>query len=839
MSRRGKDRRRPAAPSKAVSNPDPDLAQKPTLSRGRLWRLRLTLLAGVPAAFLALLEVGLRIGGFGYPTAFLLERPDNGHTTLVQNNRFGWRFFGPRMSRLPCPISIPQPKAAGTVRIFVFGESAAYGDPEPAFGLSRMLEALLSLRHPGVRFEVINAAMTGINSHTILPIARDCAQADGDIWVIYMGNNEVVGPFGAGTVFDRQVPPMPIIRANLALKAFRFGQLLDDLGRRVRGTSSEGNEWGGMLMFVQQQVRAGDPRMNAVYRHFQRNLADILQAGQRQGCGIVLSTVAVNLRDCPPFGSQHRPDLSREAQAQWEQWFKQGVEAQRANQMPAAAAAFQQAAQLDDTFAELRFRQGQCALALERIAEAQAQFKAARDLDTLRFRCDSRLNELVRQTAANHQEQRVILADAEQAFAAQSSDGLPGQDFFYEHVHLTFEGNYLLARTIAPQVEGLLPKHIASMGSPEAGWPSRADCAQHLAWSQIELRSACNEMLVRVSDPPFTSQLNHDAQIARLTALSQARESADAAAELSNALKQCEQASTRRPDDPVLQELLASLKQSSGDPAGAAAAMQRSLDLLSTSSEGWGRLGLILVQEKQFAPAAAAFQREFELDPQDVSALQNLAMCLVKEDRIEEAIGRYRRALAIKPRFGPAWLGLGQALESSGRKDEALDCFQKALVNRMHRAADLVTLARFCTSKGWFDAAVTNYIDALKLGPPDATLDYEVGQNLSASGRHGEAARYYAEAAMLAPNWAQAQFQWGLELGISGHPQEASSRFQEAVRLMPDLLEARLNLGIALLKETNYPAALAQFEQVLQRSPTNAIAAQYVKALSQKTPRQP
>ena len=104
------------------------------------------------------------------------------------------------------------------MRIFVFGESAAEGDPQPVFGLPRMLQAMLSLRYPGVRFEVVNAAMTAINSYAVLPIARDCANADGDIWVIYMGNNEVVGPFGPGTVFGPQMPPLPLIRPSWPLK---------------------------------------------------------------------------------------------------------------------------------------------------------------------------------------------------------------------------------------------------------------------------------------------------------------------------------------------------------------------------------------------------------------------------------------------------------------------------------------------------------------------------------------------------------------------------------------------------------------------------------------------
>ena len=68
-----------------------------------------------------------------------------------------------------------------------------------------MLQAMLELRYPGTHFEVVNAAIVAINSNVILPIARDCAAASADIWVIYMGNNEVVGPFGAGTVFGQPI----------------------------------------------------------------------------------------------------------------------------------------------------------------------------------------------------------------------------------------------------------------------------------------------------------------------------------------------------------------------------------------------------------------------------------------------------------------------------------------------------------------------------------------------------------------------------------------------------------------------------------------------------------
>ena len=198
------------------------------------------------------------------------------------------------MAREPEALCIPKVKSPNTVRIIVFGESAALGDPQPRFGLARMLQAILELRHPGTHFEVVNAGIVAINSNVILPIARDCADKNADLWVIYMGNNEVVGPFGAGTVFGQQAPPLALIRASLALKTTRIGQLMDALRGQLNKPPVDKSEWGGMEMFLNQQVQADDPRMKVVYDHFTRNLSDIIRAGKRGGAGVVVSTVAVN-----------------------------------------------------------------------------------------------------------------------------------------------------------------------------------------------------------------------------------------------------------------------------------------------------------------------------------------------------------------------------------------------------------------------------------------------------------------------------------------------------------------------------------------------------------------
>jgi tetratricopeptide (TPR) repeat protein len=731
------------------------------------------------------------------------------------------------MARLPHPISVPRRKPPGTVRIFVFGESAAYGDPQPRFGLPRVLEALMDLRHPQAKFEVVNAALTGINSHLILPIARDCARADGDIWVVYMGNNEVVGPFGAGTIFGSASTPLPLIRAGLALKSWRTGQLLDGWRRALQSDSAQA-EWTGMKMFLSQQVRADDPRMDKVYRNFQRNLADIVRAGRTGGSAVILSTVAVNLRDCAPFASLHRAALSDSDKAQWETLFQQGVQAQEAGKLREAVDSFRAAARIDESFAELRFRWGHCALALGNQDQAAQQFAAARDLDALRFRCDTRLNELIRQAAASFHSDRVLLADSERALAAASADGLSGAELFYEHVHLTFEGNYRLARCLAEQVEKVLPPAVTASSRP---WPELGECARRLARTGRDGQLALSAMLGRLTDAPFTFQIDHVEQQRRLTGFARQLPPANSPGSLREARAACDGAVAQWPEDALLYQQLAEIKQAQADYAGMAEAANRSLQFLPDNPECWMLLGLALAQEEKFSNAATAFQQVFHLDPQAVWGLHNLALCSEKLGRREEAVQQFKRALAIKPQFGTAWLALGQLYEDTGRQDDADGCFRRALTNRVNTADDLAMLARFCLSRHWFEAAATNFGDAIQLRPSDPGLLLEAGRSLSALGRHVEAAQRYAEAVQLEPDEAQPHLQLGVEMGRLDQPEPAETEFREALRLKPDWLEARLDLGIALFKQNKMGEAREQIDQVLQRNPTDPLALKYAQAL--------
>ncbi|MGD0015381.1 MAG: PKD domain-containing protein, partial [Bryobacteraceae bacterium] len=69
---------------------------------------RLALLVAAPTLFLCLVEVALRVGGYGYPTTFFVASPDG--RAYVANEQFRRRFAPPSMSPIMVPVQVPATK---------------------------------------------------------------------------------------------------------------------------------------------------------------------------------------------------------------------------------------------------------------------------------------------------------------------------------------------------------------------------------------------------------------------------------------------------------------------------------------------------------------------------------------------------------------------------------------------------------------------------------------------------------------------------------------------------------------------------------------------------------
>ncbi len=468
----------------------------------RVWMPRLVSAALAPVLLLLLLEVGLRLCNIGYSTSLTVPCSLQGKPADCYNLFFLGPFFPPGMIKTPQVYAIPEEKPPNTVRIFVLGESAAMGDPDPAYGFSRYLEVMLRERYPATHFEVVNTGSVAINSHVLLPIARGLAKERPDIFILYSGNNEVVGPYGPGTALTASGMSLPIIRGSIFFHSTRVGQLLKKLGAPKR-------EWGGMEMFLDKQLPADSPLMPYVYSNFEVNLRDTIAVAQKAGARVIVATVATNLKDCAPFASMHRPGLTAADLHSWDSLVQQGSVLENARSYGEALQRYAAAAKIDDQYAELEFRIARSLHGLGDFNAARAHFLRARDLDTLRFRADSHINDINRSVAAATGTE---LVDADRVFENATSDGVTGSDLVYEHVHMTPEGNYLLARSMFLQIASKLTPVMH-----EADVPSQVQCEQLLAFTAHDRTRLAQEMWGRLQRPPFTNQLNHSEQLLRLS----------------------------------------------------------------------------------------------------------------------------------------------------------------------------------------------------------------------------------------------------------------------------------------------------------------------------------
>ncbi len=791
MSAKRRKQKNTRALNPPLNKPQETAAARPpqrVIAGKRKWLFRLAVMMIPVVLFFGLLEIGLRVGGYGYPTAFFVG-PD-AHGTYTTNYRFGWRFFPSSLAREPHPCFISA-KPAGAVRIFVLGSSAAQGVPDPSFSFGRILEVMLREKYPQTRFEVVNAAMTAINSHVALEIAKDCAIHQPDLFIVYMGNNEVVGPYGPGTVFQQWSPNLRLVRASIWVKSTRVGQLIGDVMGYFRSKKGPSAQWQGMEMFMGNQAAADDPRLARVYENYRRNLLDICGIAQQAGAGVILSTVATNLRDCPPLASLHRSDLNAEGLEKWNSIYQDGIGLESNKQWPEAIAKFEAAARIDDRFADLQFRFGRCLAETGRFSQARDRFILARDLDALRFRADSRINEVIREVAAEQKAAGVRLADAEQALAESelAPDGILGGDLFYEHVHLTFAGNYLLARAVLDQVCEALPEAVRS-GKTEPV-PSIRQCGDALVLTPWDEYQMADKMADLSSRPPFTNQLEHAIRqkmaqeqvknLRRLAAMPQA---------LQAALGAYEAALRQSPDDQDLHYRYAILSQQAGRPDTAVEQLQ-------------------IVVQKQ---------------PWSSWMHYKLGLALEKCKRIDEAIVQYRKALEIEPDSAVDHYDLGILLAGRGQIDEAIAHLQKVLEIEPDSAEAHCNLGVFLAGRGQIDAALAHLKKAQEIKPDYAEAYVNLGVVLARGGRIDEAIAHYEKALEIKPDYAEAHANLGVVLADHGRIDEAVAHLQKALKIKPDHLEAHVNLGVVLAKRGQVDEAIAHLRKALELKPDYAEA---------------
>jgi lysophospholipase L1-like esterase len=383
----------------------------PASSR-RLWLFR-AILAALPFIVLGLLELCLRLGGFGHSLEPLFVASPQHPEYLQANPRAIARFFN-RPEEAPA-VSIETAyfrarKAPGTFRVFVQGESSAAGFP---YGLGASLAGVLGQRFerafPDREVEVVSTAMAAVNSYALLDFADEILPQQPDAVVIYVGHNEYLGILGVGSSLRMASRPW-LTRAFLAARDWRLFQLMARVLEGAGATREEPLTNASDTLMARVAGERSIPLRSELFsrgvEQFETNLGALLEKYRRAGVPVFIGTLVSNERDQMPLAV-----LS-------------GTESDSAGAARTAYLAAQDAEGLGDFNA------------------ARHGYAWARDLDPLRFRAPSVFNEAVAQLAAAH---GAALVDVHQAFVDASPHGLVGNGLILEHVHPNLDGYALLA----------------------------------------------------------------------------------------------------------------------------------------------------------------------------------------------------------------------------------------------------------------------------------------------------------------------------------------------------------------------------------------------------------
>ncbi|MDE2956109.1 MAG: hypothetical protein OXU68_03755 [Bacteroidota bacterium] len=435
-------------------------------------RLFTVLMWCIPAMFFVLLEVGLRLVGFGDDYPLFVPVPE-ALDYQVMNREVARRYFR-REARVPTGLHdvFLARKDTNVVRIVVQGGSSAAGYPYYYGGsFSRMLEQRLQQSWPERHIEVVNTAVAAVNSYAMLDLADAILAIGPDAVVIYAGHNEYYGALGVGSS-ESIGQSRFVIRLYLKLHSWRTMQLLQSaMGRMAR--NADAPSAGSTTLMERMVGRQTIPYQSKVYeaglRQWQHNLRALLRMYRRHDIPVLVGTVASNERTHAPFISASAVNFEPLYQ-----------EAMNAGDLSGAIEVMQGVVGLDSTSAQPFFLLAQLLDAKGEHAQAREAYIQAKDRDQLRFRAPEAINAITRVEA---EAGGARLVDTQLALVRSAHDGIIGSDLMLEHLHPNVEGYFLIADAF----------YEALMADSLLGRPSR----------YVETRVARREVLFTVVDSLF------------------------------------------------------------------------------------------------------------------------------------------------------------------------------------------------------------------------------------------------------------------------------------------------------------------------------------------------
>jgi tetratricopeptide (TPR) repeat protein len=363
----------------------------------------------IPVFILIVFETILRITGYGSNLSFFIKNPVEGYENyMIVNPEVGKKYFQKFEYTAPANDIFLAEKPENTFRIFVMGSSTVFGFPyERNLMFSRILHQQLEDAYPDKKIEVVNTAITAINSFTLLDFTGQILKYKPDAILIYAGHNEFYGAFGIGSN-ETMSRNRGITRLHIALMDLKIYQLIRNIITMISEKIAAGNneEIHGTLMkrmAGNKEILFGSDEYNIAMERYKQNMGDILKKAGKKNVPVFISELVCNINGMEPFASIATNELEGAAEI-----YKKAFTAENTGDF--------------DTALNLYYK--------------------AKDLDCIRFRASEDVNRIVNELVGEFKVYRVPMLSV---FQNNSPNKLIGNNLMTEHVHPNINGNFLMA----------------------------------------------------------------------------------------------------------------------------------------------------------------------------------------------------------------------------------------------------------------------------------------------------------------------------------------------------------------------------------------------------------
>lgn len=623
-------------------------------------------------------------------------------------------------------------KPENTYRIFCLGGSTTYGRPyDDVTSFPGWLRELLPVADPKLSWEVINAGGVSYASYRIAALVEELIQYQPDLLVIYTGHNE----FLEKRTYPKLTEMSPLLIKSVATAArFRTYAVLQKLISVTRPARSPRFQMSSEVDEILDHTvgpssyQRDDRLRGQVVEHFEFNLRRVIHMARDGGMQVVLIAPASNLKDCSPFKSQHRSDLSDLEKEQFDQFIAQAHSLELQGKRDQAVAQTRKALEIDDRYAELHYRRARLFLLNQQMEQALTASQRAQEEDVCPLRAIAAIHEACRRVAATTQTPFIDFdQQLKQQCAKEHQHSLPGQEYFLDHVHLR------------PAVHRQLAIHIVDT-MIENGLVVPAE-----PWKNRDLQGVDQRVYGRVDKTEHAVALRNLAKV-----LNWAGKHLEAGSLALQALETL-------PADPEALLLSAPYLKTMGRFKEAIDHYQRALTQMPDHAEGHQLLGALLAETGNYREAKQHFLEGLRIHPNDWQAHQRIAILCTRLKQFRESLPHYRVALKHAPEQASTHYHYAATLAALDQIPAAITEYEKTILLDSQSPDAHFNLASLLEDRDQARARL-HYQQTIQLDPQDTEALFRLGRLLETEDPQA-AASYYRRTLKIQPDFLPARKQ--------------------------------------------------------------------------------